>query len=182
MKALVRNTLVAAAVGALGLLALPASAQAAPPTMTVSPTTLTFGTTFTVSGDGCVDPETQSGDGLTVLVEGRSLGTPSPEDPQGKFLGLADVAADGTWIFEYAAPLESPSFTPTEGFSRNIIGTCGSVDPPNTVFVYPEVPVQFVLPEPTTTTTVVTTTSTSLPTGTGPAPAVPVRGAATFTG
>ena len=74
MNRFLRPALVAAALVLIGVVSAPlAHAQQQPPTMTVDPTTLTFGTTFTVSGTSCFRTGTTDASGLNVAVLGRSL-------------------------------------------------------------------------------------------------------------
>ena len=181
MNRFLRPALVAAALVLIGAVSAPlAQAQQQPPTMTVDPTTLTFGTTFTVSGTGCFRTGTTDASGLNVAVLGRSLHEATPDDPQGEILGIADVEADGTWTLTVTIPDRSPAFDPQADFSRNIRGLCGVFDPAETIFEYPQVPVQFDVPAAPTTTT--TSTSVAAAPAPAPAPAAPVSGTATFTG
>lgn len=151
------------------------------PTLTVSPTTVTYGTTMTVSGGTCVDGQTGSGEGLVVLVSARSLNIPNELDPTGARLGLADVEADGSWTFTYTVPAEAPNFTFPASFGRNVQAWCAPIGPgQGAVLEYDSVPITFDVP-----VAAPVTSPTSVPAGpppSEPTPATPLPGAATFTG
>lgn len=177
------------AVGLVVASAVAAGAGAPPPsaTMSVTPTTITYGSALTVSGTGCVDPDPPDGPALTVAVYGRNLNVPNPIDPQGELLGTTSVAEDGTWTFTYTVPAEAPDFTFDASFTRSIRADCGILDPPllSTIFSYDPVEVRFEVPGATTTTSTPASTTTSAVGGGAAAPAAaaaPVTGAPGYTG
>ena len=169
---------------------LRAAQAGAPPElapMTVTPTTVSNGTPFTVSGAGCFDPETQTGLGNTVYLEAPRLGYAYLENPEAKLGVVVEVEADGSWSVTTAPDTREGFFGPYKDFDTTLSGWCmfGDVlQPP--AFRYQPVAMRYLgaRAETTTTATTATTASTGPPSAlpTGAAPATPVDAQATFTG
>jgi hypothetical protein len=180
----------AAALLAAAVLALDvgAGAQGADPAWTLSPTTVSDGSTLTASGTGCVDPETGSGDGLQAVVLIPGLSYPSSGNPDGiAYLYADSVAADGTWTATATLDTREEVFGPYEDFTVTATAGClrGGTEE---VFTYDQaydVAYQGDRPSSTTTTVAPTTTATAPPAPIAPSPAppaAPVAGAPAFTG
>jgi hypothetical protein len=156
------------------------------PTIEVSPTTLADGQPFTVSGAGCVDPDTGSGEGLSYVVEAPRLGYPNSNNPEGKLLRGGDVAPDGTWSLTVAPDTREAFFGPYEDFETTVSAACLDAEG-NVVFAYGAVVVRYdgTAQEGTETTSLGTEPSVPEPAPVAPVPATPaapIEQQPTFTG
>lgn len=158
------------------------------PPITVDPTTVSDGTPFTVSGEGCVDPETQVGDGHKVYVVAMHLAYPNPDNVEGTLYAIADVAHDGTWSVTTAPDTREEYFGPFDDFDTTVTAYCTPPEGPSQpLFQYATVAMHYVGATPSSTTTATSppptaSTPTTAPPATAPAPAAPVSGSASFTG
>ena len=176
---------IAAALGVGGLHTAHAGAPPSAPPIAVTPTTVSNGTPFTVSGAGCVDPDTQSGAGYTVIVVAPGLYYAYDTDLSGTLYALADVADDGTWTVTTAANTREEYLGPFDDFDTTVTAYCApSGTPEDWLFQYEVVAMRYLGEQVTPTTP--TSVPTSLPTApvepVEPGPAEPLPAQATFTG
>lgn len=181
--------MIAAALDVGGLHAAHGGTAPTAPPLTVSPTTVSNGTPFTVSGEGCVDPDTQSGDGYTVIVVAPRLYYAYDTNLSGTLYAMVEVAADGTWTVTTAPTTREEYFGPFDDFDTTVTAYCAPTgEPSDWIFQYEVVAMRYLGAEvdPTTTTSVPTSTPTSVPAAPAapvePAPALPLPAQATFTG
>lgn len=159
--------------------------------ITVAPTTVSDGTPFTVSGAGCVDPETHAGDGYRVYVVAAHLAYPNSDNMQGTLYAIADVAPDGSWSVTTAPDTREGFFGPYDDFDTTVTAYCTPPSGPSEpLFQYATVTMHYVGAQPTSTTTATSappsSTTETLQRAPAPAPqpvpADPVSGDASFTG
>ena len=178
--------MIAAALDVGGLHAAHGGAPPSAPPITVAPTTVSNGTPFTVSGAGCIDPDTQSGEGYTVIVVAPRLFYAYDTDYSGTLYAMADVAEDGTWTVTTSPNTREEYLGPFDDFDTTVTAYCApSGTPEDWLFQYEVVAMRYLGEEvePTTTTAVPTSPPTSLPAEpVEPAPALPLPAQATFTG
>lgn len=175
----------AAALLSAAVLALDAGAgaQGADPTWTLSPTTVSDGSTLTASGTGCIDPETGSSEGVQAVVLIPNLSYPNSSNPDGlAYLYAESVAADGTWTATATLDTREEFFGPYDDFTTTATAGClrgGSEE----IFTYDQTyDVAYQGNRPSSTTTTVAPTTTAPPAPVAPPPAAPVAGAPAFTG
>lgn len=163
-----------------------AGAQGTGPTWTLSPTTVSDGSTLTASGTGCVDPDTGSGEGLQAVVLIPGLNYPSSGNPDGlAYLYAESVAADGSWTATATIDTREEVFGPYDDFTTTATAGClrgGSEE----VFTYEQTyDVDYRGNQPSATTTPVEATTTTVVAPIAPPaapPAAPVAAEPSFTG
>lgn len=177
-RAIAIATLVAGAAAGVGARA---SAQSVTPTWTIAPTAVTDGSTLTASGTGCLDPDTNDGTGMRVVVVIPRLAYPNSDNPEGTAYFLSDpVAPDGSWTLTGGVDLREEYFGPYGDFSTTASAGClrGGSEP---IFTYEQTyDIRYEGQQATTVPT--QAPATTIPPSVGPAPAVPVEAAPTFTG
>ncbi len=169
-----------------GLQVAHAGAPPSAPPLTVTPTTVSNGSPFTVSGAGCIDPDTQSGEDHTVFVVAPRLYHAYDGDYSGTLYVKVDVADDGTWSVTTAPDTREEYVGPFDDFDTTVTAYCTPTGTPaQPLFQYEVVTMRYLGAEvePTPATLVPGPASTSVPPGpVEPAPAVPLPAEASFTG
>lgn len=171
-----------------------AGAQAPPPepTFTVDPTVVSEGTVITFSGTGCLDPDTGTGEDMSVFIRAERLAYPHAGDLSGSLLMFVTPAADGSWTASGTLVTRESIFGPYPDFATEAEASCfrgGSPGFGDPLFAYSPVPILYrgAAPETTPTTLGDTPSDPDDPPPVTPPPppaprATPVAGAATFTG
>lgn len=183
----VRRAIAAAAMvaGCAAGIGARATAQATPPTWTISPSTVSNGSTITASGTGCLDPDTGEGTGMQVVVVIPHLAYPNSNNPEGTAYYLSDpVAADGSWSLTATVDTREEIFGPYADFDTTASAGCmrAGTEP---IFTYEQTyDLHYDGQQATTTvpTTQVPATTAPPAPAPAPAPAAPVQAAPTFTG
>lgn len=156
-----------------------------PRPLTVTPTTVSDGSTITISGDGCLDPDTQSSGGLVVVVSGERLAYPNIDNPQGLAYVTAQPDASGAWTATIVLDTREEFFGPYDDFDTSITAGCGESPTGPTVVAYEPVAIRYEGARVETTTTSATPTTTSAPPAAEPPvaePAVAQPARASYTG
>lgn len=172
--------------GSVGL-GVRAGAQTVAPTWTISPVApaaVSNGSMITASGTGCLDPDTDDGTGMRVVVVIPHLAYPNSDNPEGTAYFLSDpVASDGSWTLTATVDTREEFFGPYEDFDTTASAGClrGGTEP---IFTYEQTYDIRYDGQQTTTTVAPTPVPTTAPPAPGPAaaPAAPVAAAPTFTG
>jgi hypothetical protein len=172
-------------IGCSAGLGIRADAQSVDPTWTLSPSTVSNGSTVTASGTGCLDPDTDDGTGMQAVVIIPHLAYPNSDNPEGTAYFLSDpVAADGSWTLTATVDTREDFFGPYEDFATTASAGClrGGTEP---IFTYEQTyDIRYTGQQPSSTLPPTQVPTTTAPPVSGPAasPAAPVAAAPTFTG
>lgn len=162
-----------------------AGAQAEEPTWTLSPATVSDGSSLSASGTGCLDPETGTGEGMRAVVVIPKLSYPNSDNPDGTAYFLSDpVLADGSWTMSGGVDLREEFFGPYDDFTTTATAGClrGGSEP---IFTYEQTYDVTYRGNRPSTTTLAEASTTTVPAPVAPPaapPAAPVAASPAFTG